>query len=251
MATPFIIYESWSTLITNLPTEQAGELIQALCARHLEQEHEITDPTVNAIYMMISAKMDEDAVKYSEKSAKNSAAAKKKWSKSKAKASEEVQVDVDAMQTDANACNAVQTDADACSAMQTDANACERMQTHGKYIYKYNSKETHSKECVKKAASQQPPSIDDVRSFARDEGLSGFNADAFWNFYESKGWKIGGDDMADWRSAARCWHARDRNKPRAPDNKFLDIPKQDIDYDAIASARRRHDTVRADTECSV
>lgn len=232
MAAPFIIYESWSTLITNLPTEQAGELIQALCARQLEQEHEITDPTVNAIYMMISAKMDEDAVKYSEKSAKNSAAAKKKWSKSKAKASEEVHVDADAM--------------------QTDTEACKRMQTHGKYIYKYNSKETHSLECVKKAASQQPPSIDDVRSFARDEGLSGFNADAFWNFYESKGWKIGDDDMADWRSAARCWHARDRNRPsRAPNNTFLDIPKQDIDYDAIASARRRHDTVRVNSECSV
>lgn len=240
MAAPFIIYESWSTLITNLPTEQAGELIQALCARQLEQEQEISDPTVNAIYMMISAKMDEDAVKYSEKSAKNSAAAKRKWSK--AKASEEVQVDADAVQTDANGCER----------MQTDANGCECMQTHGKYKYKYNFKETHSKECVKKAATQ-PPSIDDVRSFARDEGLSGFNADAFWNFYESKGWKVGGDDMADWRSAARCWHARDRNKPtsRAPDNKFLDIPKQDIDYDAIASARRRHDTVRVNSECSV
>lgn len=225
MATPFIIYESWSTLITNLPTEQAGELIQALCARQLGLEHEISDPTVNAIYMMISAKMDEDAAKYSEKSAKKADAAQKRWSKSKAKASEEVQVDADAMRCNAN-----------------DA----------KYIYKYNSKETHSKECVKKAASQQPPSIDDVRSFARDEGLSGFNADAFWNFYESKGWKIGGENMADWRSAARCWHARDRNKStRAPDNKFLDIPKQDIDYDAIALARRRHDTVRADTECSV
>ena len=241
MATPFIIYESWSTLITNLPTEQAGELIQALCARQLEQEHEISDPTVNAIYMMISAKMDEDAAKYSEKSAKKSDAAQKRWSKSKAKASEEVQVDADAMQTDANGCNSMQVDADA---MQCNAN-------DAKYIYKYNSKETHSKECVKKAASQQPPSIDDVRSFARDEGLSGFNADAFWNFYESKGWKIGGDDMADWRSAARCWHARDRNKPRAPNNTFLDIPKQDIDYDAIASARRRHDTVRVNSECSV
>ena len=241
MATPFIIYESWSTLITNLPTEQAGELIQALCARQLEQEHEISDPTVNAIYMMISAKMDEDAAKYSEKSAKKADAAQKRWSK--AKASAEVRVDADAMQTDANGCNSMQVDADA---MQCNAN-------DAKYIYKYNSKkETHSKECVKKAASQQPPSIEDVRSFARDEGLSGFNADAFWNFYESKGWKIGGDDMADWRSAARCWHARDRNKStRAPNNKFLDIPKQDIDYDAIASARRRHDTVRADTECSV
>lgn len=239
MATPpFLIYESWSTLITNLPTEQAGELIQAMCAKQLGQDYEITDPSVNAIFMMISQTMDENRTSYNQKAERNQKAAQKRWHKEdKHSDKSAVQTDADDMQTDANACERIQTDADGC-----------------KYRYKYKSiKETHSKECVKKAASQHPPSIDDVRSFARDEGLSGFNAAAFWNFYESKGWKIGGDDMADWRSAARCWHARDRDKPtsRAPNNKFLDIPKQDIDYDAIASARRRHDTVRVDTECSV
>ena len=222
MATPpFLIYESWSTLITNLPIEQAGELIQAMCSKQLGQDYEITDPSVNAIFMMISQTMDENRTSYNQKAERNQKAAQKRWHKEDKRSDE--------------------------SAVQTDADGCE-------YRYKYKSnKETHSKECVKKAASQQPPSIDDVRSFARDEGLSGFNADAFWNFYESKGWRIGGDDIADWRSAARCWHARDRNKStsRAPNNTFLDIPKQDIDYDAIASARRRHDTVRADTECSV
>lgn len=239
MATPpFLIYESWSTLITNLPTEQAGELIQAMCSKQLGQDYEITDQSVNAIFMMISQTMDENRTSYNQKAERNQKAAQKRWHKED-KHSDEIAVhtDTDGMQMDANACERIQADADGCE-----------------YRYKYKSnKETHSKECVKKAASQQPPSIEDVRSFARDEGLSGFNADAFWNFYESKGWKIGGDDMADWRSAARCWHARDRNKStsRAPNNTFLDIPKQDIDYDAIASARRRHDTVRDDTECSV
>lgn len=239
MATPpFLIYESWSTLITNLPTEQAGELIQAMCSKQLGQDYEITDPSVNAIFMMISQTMDENRTSYNQKAERNQKAAQKRWHK------EDKHSDENAVQTDADG---MQMDASACERIQTDADGCE-------YRYKYNSKkETHSKECVKKAASQQPPSIEDVRSFARDEGMDGFNADAFWNFYESKAWKIGGDDMADWRSAVRCWHARDRNKPtsRAPNNKFLDIPKQDIDYDAIASARRRHDTVRADTECSV
>lgn len=239
MATPpFLIYESWSTLITNLPTEQAGELIQAMCSKQLGQDYEITDPSVNAIFMMISQTMDENRTSYNQKAERNQKAAQKRWHKEDKRSDESaVQTDADGMQMDANACERIQTDADGCE-----------------YRYKYKAnKETHSKECVKKAASQQPPSIDDVRSFARDEGLSGFNAAAFWNFYESKGWKIGGDDMADWRSAARCWHARDRDKPtsRAPNNTFLDIPKQNIDYDAIASARRRHDTVRADTECSV
>lgn len=239
MATPpFLIYESWSTLITNLPTEQAGELIQAMCSKQLGQDYEITDPSVNAIFMMISQTMDENRTSYNQKAERNQKAAQKRWHKEDKHSDESaVHTDADGMQMDANACERIQTDADGCE-----------------YRYKYKSnKETHSKECVKKAASQHPPSIDDVRSFARDEGLSGFNAAAFWNFYESKGWKIGGDDMADWRSAARCWHARDRDKPtsRAPNNKFLDIPKQDIDYDAIASARRRHDTVRVDTECSV
>ena len=209
-----------------------------MCSKQLGQDYEITDPSVNAIFMMISQTMDENRTSYNQKAERNQKAAQKRWHK------EDKHSDENAVQTDADG---MQMDASACERIQTDADGCE-------YRYKYNSKkETHSKECVKKAASQQPPSIEDVRSFARDEGMDGFNADAFWNFYESKAWKIGGDDMADWRSAVRCWHARDRNKPtsRAPNNKFLDIPKQDIDYDAIASARRRHDTVRADTECSV
>lgn len=244
MATSFLIYESWSTLITNLPTEQAGELIKALCAHHLGQEIEISDPAVNAIYMMASAKMDEDIAKYSEKSAKKANAAQKRWG-GKAKAADEVQKD--AMQTDAKAESAMQCNAKDAYAMQTDV-------LHGNLNYNsnYNYKETSSREDVKKAASQQPPSIEDVRSFARDEGLTGFNADTFWNYYESKAWKIGGENMADWRAAVRCWHARDRGKPsvRSP-NQFCNIPKQDVDYDAIASARRRHDTVRVNPECPV
>ena len=204
MATPFIIYESWSTLIANLPTEQAGVLIQALCARQLGQEREIADPTVNAIYLMIVEKMDEDQANYNKKAEQKreaaSEAAKARWSRDrKTKAAVEK----------------AQTDTDTCS----------------------------SNEAPKESASDtvvMHPSIDEIRSFARDEGMSDFNADAFYNFYESKGWRVGGDVMTDWRSAARCWYARDQKK-RGPavrsSNQYCDMPKLNIDYDAIAASR--------------
>lgn len=205
MATPFIIYESWSTLIANLPTEQAGVLIQALCARQLGQEREIADPTVKAIYLMIVEKMDEDQANYTKKAEQKreaaSEAAKARWSRGrKAKAS-----------TAENA----KIDTDTCSSNEsTKENASDTVVTH--------------------------PSIDEIRSFAMDEGMSDFNADAFYNFYESKGWRVGGDVMTDWRSTVRCWYARDQKK-KGPavhsSNQFCNMPKLDIDYDAIAASR--------------
>ena len=205
MATPFIIYESWSTLIANLPTEQAGVLIQALCARQLGQEREIADPTVNAIYLMIVEKMNEDQANYNKKAEQKreaaSEAAKARWSRGR--------------KTKASTVESAKTDTDTRSSNEaTKEDASDAVVTH--------------------------PSIDEIRSFARDEGMSDFNADAFYNFYESKGWRVGGDVMTDWRSTVRCWYARDQKKKGTAvhsSNQFCNIPNLDIDYDAIAASR--------------
>lgn len=67
MKKSFVIYESWSTLLANIPTEQAGMLIQAICKKQLGQEVEISDPTVAGMFAMIAPTLDEDSRKYSEK----------------------------------------------------------------------------------------------------------------------------------------------------------------------------------------
>lgn len=38
--------------------------------------------------------------------------------------------------------------------------------------------------------------------------------EAFYDFYESKDWKIGKNKMKDWKAAVRTWERRDKKKPQ-------------------------------------
>ena len=48
------------------------------------------------------------------------------------------------------------------------------------------------------------PTIDEVREYI---GLRNTNVDAdkFWNYYESNGWKVGRNSMKDWKACVRTW----------------------------------------------
>lgn len=51
------------------------------------------------------------------------------------------------------------------------------------------------------------PSVDEVKAYC-EERNNGIDAEAFIDFYESKGWKIGKDSMKDWKAAVRNWERR-------------------------------------------
>ena len=67
MSKKFVIYESWATLLSNIPKEQAGELIQAICKMKLGQEVDIQDPSVAGMFAMIAPQIEKDSQKYDEK----------------------------------------------------------------------------------------------------------------------------------------------------------------------------------------
>ena len=48
------------------------------------------------------------------------------------------------------------------------------------------------------------PTLDEVREYI---GLRNTNVDAdkFWNYYESNGWKVGRNSMKDWKACVRTW----------------------------------------------
>lgn len=52
------------------------------------------------------------------------------------------------------------------------------------------------------------PSIEEARFAAEKVGLPVFEADRFWNFYESKGWKVGKAPMRSWPHALAGWKSR-------------------------------------------
>lgn len=65
------------------------------------------------------------------------------------------------------------------------------------------------KEAIKnsslKANRFQKPEIQQVLSYAHEISLPDSDAEGFYDFQESKGWKIGNAPMKDWKAALRTW----------------------------------------------
>jgi hypothetical protein len=59
-----------------------------------------------------------------------------------------------------------------------------------------------------------PPTLENLREYGKE--IPGLNAEAFFDFYASKGWKIGSSMMKDWRAAARRWRRRDAEEGKVP-----------------------------------
>ena len=57
------------------------------------------------------------------------------------------------------------------------------------------------------------PSLDDVKNYCilRNNNI---DAEAFIDFYSSKGWLVGKNKMKDWKAAVRTWEKREAKKPR-------------------------------------
>jgi hypothetical protein len=56
------------------------------------------------------------------------------------------------------------------------------------------------------------PTIDEIKTFLNEQEYEtdiDRYADRFYNFYESKGWKVGKEKMKDWKAALRGWLSRD------------------------------------------
>jgi predicted phage replisome organizer len=60
-----------------------------------------------------------------------------------------------------------------------------------------------------------PPTVDEVEAYAKEKGYTGFSAERFVDYYESKGWVVGKSPMKDWKAAVRGWASRDQSERRA------------------------------------
>lgn len=71
-----------------------------------------------------------------------------------------------------------------------------------------------------------PPTVDEVTAYCK-ERKNGIDAQAFIDFYSSKGWMIGKNKMKDWKAAVRTWERRGTKSSKIEiDNKFRDFLEQ-------------------------
>jgi hypothetical protein len=101
--------------------------------------------------------------------------------------------------------------------------------------------ETEKKETLgrERASRFAPPSLSDVQEYGKE--IPGLDAAAFFDFYASKGWKVGSAPMKDWKAAARNWRRRDvgntQNSPRVVIHKNQSDLDREREGDEIARNR--------------
>ena len=66
------------------------------------------------------------------------------------------------------------------------------------------------------------PTVEEIQAYC-DERNNGIDAERFYDYYESKGWKVGKAPMKDWKASIRTW---ERNNGITKGN-----PKQTSGFD--------------------
>ena len=65
-----------------------------------------------------------------------------------------------------------------------------------------------NKEKIYKKEKFKKPTIDEVRAYINEKNFS-VNPEAFIDYYESNGWKVGKNQMKDWKATLRGWNRRE------------------------------------------
>ena len=88
-----------------------------------------------------------------------------------------------------------------------------------------------------------PPAREELEQFILENGLN-VDPQAFLDYYESNGWKVGNNPMKDWKAAARNWARRESARPgggkKVPAGGAGQSPLGDLDFDSqLLRARLR------------
>ena len=195
----FLLYTHFYDSISSLTLVQKGRLLDYIFLFARGEQFEIKDPVVAMAFSFIKERMEHNANKYAEVVEKRRKAGRSHRGNQYTKAKEQME-QVSQNGTD----NVSVTDI-------VNENDIEPITN----VTGEEEKEKPSKEVKKKTASEKrfvKPTPDEVQAYCDERG-NGYSGQAFCDFYESKGWKIGTSPMKDWKAAVRTWERRDNFKP--------------------------------------
>ena len=86
------------------------------------------------------------------------------------------------------------------------------------------------------------PTVEEIAAYVKAKGYT-FDAEQFWNYYESKGWLVGKAPMKSWQSACVTWQKRNGNGPR-PLSAY-ERTRAEFEREAEAIAARKEASRRA------
>nr|DAV45550.1 MAG TPA: DnaD like replication protein [Caudoviricetes sp.] len=77
--------------------------------------------------------------------------------------------------------------------------------------------DSSAKSTTTKRKRFEKPSISDIKQYCIERN-NNVNAEQFFDYYESNGWRVGKNSMKDWKAAVRTWERSEYRKPNSKKN---------------------------------
>lgn len=210
----FILYTELADDFEMLTDQEAGIVIKAVFEyTKTGTVPAFEDRTLQLVFNHIKSTIDRNSEKWETKKERRSqagkAGAEQRW-KHQEQNNAIATDDMAKMANDANAINRM-------AKMANDSNAINEMANMAVSVNANANVNANVNASVREEEPKAParhrfvkPTVEEIREYCESEN---FKADPqqIWDFYESKGWKVGSSPMKDWQAAVRNWEKRDRN----------------------------------------
>lgn len=211
------LYHSFLDVIQPLSDEERGRLLTAILIYGKTGIPPEMTGNERFVFPAIRSQIDRDAEKYNDRCKKNAQNITNRW-------------------------NGPRSDE------KSDTNVYDRIRTNTTAYEMYQGKDKDKCKCKDKGkgdkgvtgaqsaparARFQKPTVEQVDAYCRERG-NNVNAQRFFDYYESNGWKVGKNSMKDWKSAVRTWERNDYSftpirpaQPASSGNVFFEMLREE------------------------
>jgi hypothetical protein len=201
----FILYSDIHHTVKKLTDDQAGKLFKVILSYVNDENPVIKDVLLDLVFEPIKQSLKRDLKRYKDIVDKRIEAGKIGGVKSGEKRRKKIEAKE---AKEASALKAKQTkqglgNKEGVNALKNEANkANEAVNDNGSVNVSDNDKE---KNII-------PPPVFLIAKYCKERN-NGIDANYFFDWYQTRGWKVGKDKMKDWQSAIRTWEKRQTPKP--------------------------------------
>ncbi len=201
-ARAFVYYFDWAETLLDMPAEMRLKIDDAI-KRYALYGEEPTDPAVRySPFALIRQQIDRNNGEYAERCERTrqarSEAGRKGNEKRWGKVSQTSQTSLDS-DSDSD------SDSENIEISPISNEICPLTEQGGGVSVKKRGYE---------AKKFNRPTLDEVRDYIASHSYS-VDAEAFCDFYEAKGWRVGNNPMKNWQAAVRTWEWRNKSEGKA------------------------------------
>lgn len=213
----FILRNEYLDIFTDLSDKQAGILIKTVYTYAVKKEMPagLTDEALKMAFKFIKKDIDYDTKKYNDLCESRKNAVAKRWEQSKS-------IQSNTKDTSVYKCIQKHT-------KDTSVDFVIHSDSEGDSDYNNTPLNNIPPKTVKRFVK---PTVEEIKAYCAANNYS-VDAQNFFDFYESKGWKVGNTPMKNWQAAIRNWVRSDKNK--GANNGCIDYNGKDADLGKYAN----------------